>query len=219
MFCALALACTVQASPADQTKKTNSERNAEYRKEYDVKASKAARNRAKELVKAGWKPVGSGKSIEAQLDRAWQYEEPNENGEFEYIVQPGTSVGNTLASAQAAAKQQARLALAKSLETEMAALIDGSLNHIEVSDEDVNDENTMNEVNTSFVRQNLKKAIVISEWYRKNANGKYEVEVSMAIKIATFKEEAKDAWLNEIKNKNEDLFYKLNQKLEQLKSE
>ncbi|MDE6416687.1 MAG: hypothetical protein K2K68_06660 [Duncaniella sp.] len=220
LLCAVFFAglTTVSTSAAEKTKKTRKEINAEYRKEFDTKASKSARKRAKELTKKGWRPIGAGKSIEAQLDRAWQYEEPNEDGELEYIVQSGTAVGNTLSSAQAAAKQQARLAIAKSLETEMGAIIEGSINHKELSDEEVRDVNEMNEVNTSFVQQKLKRTIVITEWYRDTDNGKYQVEVSMALKISTLKEEATEAWLSGVKNKNEELYKKLSGKLEQNKS-
>lgn len=217
---AMLLACvtTVPASAADETKKTRKERNAEYRKEFDTKASKSARNRAKALTKQGWKPIGSGKSIEAQLDQAWQYDTPNEDGELEYIVQSGTAIANTLATAQAAAKQQARLAIAKSLETEIGAIIESSINYEALSDDEIQEANTLNEVSSTFVKQKLKKTIVISEWYKETDNGKYKVEVSMAVKIATLKEEAKEAWLNDVKTKNEELYNKLSDKLEQTKS-
>ncbi|MDE5774639.1 MAG: hypothetical protein K2H86_09340 [Muribaculaceae bacterium] len=203
---------------AKETPKTRKELNAEYRKEYDAKASKTARKQAKDLVRDGWKPIGSGKPIEAQLDRAWQYSEPNDDGELEYIVQSGTATANTLASAQAAAKQQARLAIAKSLEAEMGALIETSLNHQEFSEDEVRDGNEMNEVSTTYVNQKLKKTIVISEWYRETKNGKYQVTVSMAVKISTLKEEVKEAWLNGVKSKNEELYNKLSDKLQQGKS-
>ena len=208
----------ITTSAADEVKKTRNERNAEYRKEIDTKASKNARNRAKELTKKGWKPIGAGKTIEAQLDRAWPYSEPNDDGELEYIVQTGTAIANTLSSAQAAAKHQARLAIAKSLEAEIGAIIDGSLNHEELSDEEVRDTNEMNEVSNTFVNQKLKKTFVISEWYRETNNGKYQVEISMAVKISTLKEEAKETWLNDIKVKNEELYKKLSYKLEHNKS-
>lgn len=209
---------TMSTYASAETKKTMQERNAEYRKEFDRKASKSARKQAKELVKEGWKPIGAGKPIEAQLDRAWQYKEPNEDGEMEYLVETGTSIANTLSTAQAAAKQQARLAIAKSLESEVGSLIEGSLNHAELSDDDVRDVSKMNEVNNTFVHQKLNKSIVISEWYKKTDNGKYKVEVTMALKITTLKEETEAAWLNEVKTKNEALYDKLFDKLQKSKT-
>lgn len=62
----------------------------------------------------------------------------------------------------------------------------------------------------------LKKTILLGEWYRKTDSGKYEVQVTMAVKIATFKEEAKEAWLNEVKAKNEELRNKLNDRLDKI---
>ena len=221
LLCAIVLTgiSTVMSSANAETKKTQRERNAEYRKEFDQKASKSARKQAKTLTKEGWKPTGSSKSIEAQLDRAWQYREPNENGELEYIVEEGTAIGNTLSAAQAAARYQARLALAKSLESEMGALIEGNLNNSELSDDEVNTLNEMREVNSSFIQQKLKKSLVISEWYRKMPNGKYQVEVSMALRIATLEEEAKAAWLNDVKARNEEMHKKLSDRLEKNKKQ
>lgn len=220
LLCAVLLSgtSTISATSSEQTKKTRKERNAEFRKEIDTKASKSARNRAKELIRAGWKPIGSGKPIEAQLDRAWQYEELNENDEREYIVEKGTAIANTLDAAQASAKHQARLAIAKSLETKLAGMTESEINNKALSDEDVSTNSNMDGVNIELVNQKLRKAIVISEWYRKTENGKYQVEVSLAIRITTLKEEAKQNWLNDIKSKNEELYNKLTEKLESEKS-
>ena len=213
---ALFTALTVDASEA--TKKTRKEQKAELRKEFDAKASKKARQRAKELKKAGWELFGAGSTFEDQLERAWRYQEPNDDGEVEYIVETGTGTGKNRNSAQNAAKVNARSAIGKAIESEFGSLMEGNSNNSVMSEDEVLTQDDINEVYTSFMQQKLKKAVVISEWYRKTDSGTYQVDVTMALRIATFKEELNDLWKKETKEKNEQLYQKLSDKLEKNKA-
>ena len=212
VFLAFFAALTVNAS--EETKKTRKEQKAELRKEFDAKASKKARQRAKELKKDHWQLFGAGSTFEDQLERAWRYQEPNEDGEIEYIVESGTGTGKNRNAAQNAAKMNARSAIGKTLESEIGSLIEGNLNNSVMSEDEALTQDDMNEVYTSFMQQKLKKAIVVSEWYRKTDAGTYQVDVTMALRIATFKEELNELWKRETKEKNEQMHKKLSEKLE-----
>lgn len=221
VLCALFLASisVVSANAGGDSKKTRKEQNAEVRKELDAKASKYARKEAKAKIKEGWKPIGAGRPIEAQLDRVWKYQLENENGEIEYIVQIGTANGKTLSAAQAAAKRNAQILIARELETSIGVLIEGELNNSALSDEEVQSLDNMRQVDQSFIQQNLKKTITLAEWYRKTDNGVYQVELTMALKISTLKEDVREAWLNETQSRNEDMHQKLSGKLDEPVSE
>lgn len=137
---------------------------------------------------------------------------------MEYIVETGTGTGKNRNSAQNAAKANARSAIGKALESEFGSLIAGSLNNSVMSEDEALTQDDINEVYTSFMQKKLKKTIVISEWYRKTDSGTYQVDVTMALRIATFKEEINELWKKETKEKNEQLYQKLSDKLENNKA-
>lgn len=211
----IASVSTLAANAGEKSKTTQNDRRVELRKKFDAKTSKSATKRAKELVKAGWKPIGGGKPIEVQLERAWQYEEPNEDGEVEYIVESGVGIARTKDVAINIAKREAALAIAKSLEIEVSALSDGLIANRALSEEEVYTKADMSEVNKTFVSKKLKKMILLSQWYRTTENNNIEVESTWAIKISTIKEELKEAWLKEVNVKRNELNEELLERLKE----
>ena len=215
----IASVAAVSANASGDSKKSRKEQNAEVRKELDAKASKNARKEAKAKEKAGWKTIGAGRPIEAQLDRVWKYQLENEDGENEYIIQVGTATGNTISVAQAVAKRNAQNLIARDLETTLGIMIEGDIDNSSYSDDDVQSLDNMRQVDQSFVQAKLKKMITLAEWYRKTDTGKYQVEVTMALKVSTLKEDLKEAWLNDMKARNDDMHKNLSDKLDAKEAE
>lgn len=215
----IASIAAVSANASSERKKTRREQNAELRKEFDDKASKTARKQAKAKEKQGWMPIGGSRPIEAQLERVWKYQLEDEDGETQYIVESGTATGNTMSAAQAAADIAARNKIASRMETDLGIMEEGELNNSAHSDDDVQSSDNMRQVYQSFVKRKLKKTFTLAEWYRKTENGKYQVEVTMALKSSTLKEEFQEEWLRYTKVRNDDMHKKLSEKLDESGSE
>lgn len=209
----LAFVAVVTSNAGEETKKSRKEQKEEFSKVFDAKKSKAARQRAKELKKEGWQLIGGGSSFEEQLERAWRYQEPNDDGEMEYIVESGTGTADNRSGAINAAKLDARAAISRALESEISGLSESNLNNSVWSEDDAKTRADMHEVLTSFMHQNLKKAIVVTQWYRKTESRKYQAEVTLVLRISTLKEELNELWNKETKEKNEELQKKLSEKL------
>ena len=143
----------------------------------------------------------------------------DEDGETQYIVESGTATGNTMSAAQAAADIAARNKIASRMETDLGIMEEGELNNSAHSDDDVQSSDNMRQVYQSFVKRKLKKTFTLAEWYRKTENGKYQVEVTMALKSSTLKEEFQEEWLRYTKVRNDDMHKKLSEKLDESGSE
>lgn len=180
------VACTaVDAQSALDLAKQKKAQNKEYMGLVNAKPSKAAKKRAKELMKEGWRPVGSGASIEHQISNDQLLAEElmaDENGNpmFRYLQHSATAVAGTQTAAFAAARTACLMEIQSLIETRIAAAMEQKLDNAQSS--------AINAITVDKFHQRAKAIIdgVFTDGlsglniYRVLPNNNYEVQVTIS---------------------------------------
>ncbi len=174
LFMLLAFTFSVVAVQAQQNKK-------ELKKEIKKKATKEARKEAKKYKKQDYNVSPGALPMEKQIETAWmrQYE-MDEDGYPLYIVASGNSVANTTSAAKLQANELAKLELAGSISTQVAALIESSIANQQLNSEEAASVTKTVAAAKSIIAQELGRTIPLFEIYRTLDNKNVEVNVRIA---------------------------------------
>ena len=174
LFMLLAFTFSVVAVQAQQNKK-------ELKKEIKKKATKEARKEAKKYKKQDYNVSPGALPMEKQIETAWmrQYE-MDEDGYPLYIVASGNSVANTTSAAKLQANELAKLELAGSISTQVAALIESSIANQQFNSEEAASVTKTVAAAKSIIAQELGRTIPLFEIYRTLDNKNVEVNVRIA---------------------------------------
>ncbi len=145
------------------------------------KASKAARNEAKEMKKQGWTVAPGALPLDKQLDKCYllQYQTDAE-GYPEYLMAEGMSVGATYDAAKMQATEIAKQNLAGQIQSNIATLVETDLSNEQLGGFDAESVARTVAASKSFINNNLGRVIVVTEVYRMVGNGRREVLVRVA---------------------------------------
>ena len=101
------------------------------------KATKSARKEAKKFIKDGFYVAPGALPLDKQLESAWlkQYA-VDEAGLPQYIVETGNSVAETQTAAKIQATETAKLNIAGSITTQIAALIENNIANQQLNNEE-----------------------------------------------------------------------------------
>lgn len=174
LFALLAFTFSAVAVQAQQNKK-------ELKKEIKKKATKEARKEAKKYKKQDYNVSPGALPMEKQIETAWmrQYE-MDEDGYPLYIVASGNSVANTTSAAKLQANELAKLELAGSISTQVAALIESSIANQQFNSEEAASVTKTVAAAKSIIAQELGRTIPLFEIYRTLDNKNVEVNVRIA---------------------------------------
>lgn len=184
------------------------------KKEIKKKAVKEARKEAKRFKKDGYHVSPGALPMEKQIETAWirQYEIEEESGFPLYIVASGNSVANTQSAAKLQATELAKLELAGSISTQVAALIESSVANQQFNAEEAASVTKTVAAAKNIIAQELGRTLPLFEIYRTLNNKNVEVFVRMAYNS----EKAKDVARRAITKKLEEETDIAHDKLEKL---
>ena len=182
-------------------------------KKIKKKAVKEARKEAKRFKKEGYKVTPGALPMEKQIETAWmrQYETA-EDGYPLYIVASGNSVANTTSAAKLQATELAKLELAGSISTQVAALIENSIANQQLNSEEAASVTKTVAASKNIIAQELGRSLTLFEIYRTLKNKNVEVNV----RIAYNSKKAEEVAQKTIKKKLEEETEITHDKLEKL---
>jgi hypothetical protein len=185
----------------------------DLKKSIKKKATKEARKEAKRFRKDGYKVAPGALPMDKQIETAWmkQYETA-EDGYPLYIVASGNSVANTTSAAKLQATELAKLELAGSISTQVAALIENSIANQQLNSEEAASVTKTVAASKNIIAQELGRSLPLFEIYRTLKNKNVEVNV----RIAYNSKKAEEIAQKTIKKKLEDETEIAQDKLEKL---
>ena len=172
---------------AQQTKKEKKV----LKKELKAKADKQARKEAKKYKKDGYYVAPGALPLEKQLENAWLKQlETDEHDYPKYIVATGNSVGETQTAAKLQATETAKLELAGTITTDVAALIETNIANQQLNNEEAASVTKTVAAAKNIIAQELGRIIPMVEMYKKIGKN-VEANVRLAYDSKTAKEAAK----------------------------
>jgi hypothetical protein len=150
-------------------------------KEIKRKAVKEARKEAKNFKNQGFYVSPGSLPMEKQLENSWarQYE-VDEKGFPLYIVASGNSVANAQTAAKLQSTETAKLELAGTISTNVAAIIESSIANQQLSADDAASITKTVAASKNIIAQELGRVITLFEIYRKVGKDNIESNVRMA---------------------------------------
>lgn len=184
------------------------------KKELDSKASKTARNEAKQLKKEGWKASPGALPLEKQLDRSYlKQQEEDELGYPKYLMGEGRSIGETYDATKMQALELAKQNLAGQIQTEVTALIENTVANKQLAKEEAASITESVLASKNLISQKIGKTITVVEVYRELASKNKEVLVRLAYNMGMAKEAARQAVRDDLEKKGKDLHEQLDKVL------
>jgi hypothetical protein len=185
----------------------------DLKKDISEKATKEARREAKEFEKKGYSVAPGALPMEKQIERAWmrQYE-TDETGYPLYIVASGNSVANSQSAAKLQATEIAKLELAGSISTQVAALIETSIANEQLDRKDAESVTKTVAAAKNIIAQEIGRVIPLFEVYKEVGRNNIEANVRVAYNSQLAMESAKKV----IKKKLEEETEVAHEKLEKL---
>jgi len=153
----------------------------DLKKEIKKKPVKEAKKEAKKFKKDGYAVSPGALPMGKQIEAAWmrQYE-TDEDGYPLYIVASGNSVANTTSAAKLQANELAKLELAGSISTQVAALIESSIANQQLNAEEAASVTKTVAAAKNIIAQELGRTIPLFEIYKTLDNKNVEVNVRIA---------------------------------------
>ena len=182
------------------------------KKEIKSKAVKEARKEAKRYKKQGYYVAPGALPMEKQIEKAWirQYE-TDDTGFPLYIVATGNSVAGTQSAAKLQATELAKLELAGSISTQVAALIENNIANQQFNSEEAETVQKTVGAAKNIIAQELGRTIPLFEIYRKVGKN-----VEAELRVAYNSEMAKELARRSITKKLEEETEIVQDKLEKL---
>lgn len=205
---------TVYADSLKSQEKTRKEITKQSKKDLEQKASKAARKEAKKLKKNGWSVAPGALPLEKQLDKSYlmQYEYDSD-GYPRYIMAEGMSIGGNYDAAKMQALELAKQNLAGQIQTEITALIENIVANEQIEQGDAASITRSVMASKNLISQSIGRIVPVVETYRVVNDYNREVLVRIAYDTDTAKAVAKKVVKEDLKQRGDDLHYKLDQLL------
>jgi len=162
----------------------------EVKKTLKMKPPREIKRQAKDYEKQGYYQAVGAMSIERQLTNAWMREvETDDKGYPLYIVSTGSSVGETQIAAKLQATEAAKLELAGTIATNVAALIENNIANSQLNTEDAASVTKTVAASKNIIAQELGRIIPLVEMYKdinknREANVRIAYNSEMAMELA-----------------------------------
>lgn len=150
------------------------------KKTFKFKAPRDVRKEARKYKADGYYVAVGALPIERQLTDAWYKEmEKDADGDPKYIIATARSVGETQIAAKMQATEAAKIQLAGTLATKIAALIQSNFANVDLNAEEASSVTKTITASETIIAQEIGKTITIIELY-KNIGKNIEVNVRIA---------------------------------------
>ena len=163
------------------------------------KNEKSAKKEAKNLEKDGFYVMPGDLPIEKQLARSYaRAQEEDENGYPKYVVTAANVVAETQPAALIAAKEIAKLDIAGSMQSTIAAIIETQVANQQFNTQEAASLQKSVAASKNIIAQKLGRLITLTEFYKKPKKSKnveiilrvgYSEEMARKIAISAIKEE------------------------------
>ncbi len=173
------------------------------------KATKSARKEAKKFIKDGFYVAPGALPLDKQLESAWlkQYA-VDEAGLPQYIVETGNSVAETQTAAKIQATETAKLNIAGSITTQIAALIENNIANQQLNNEEAASVTKTIAASKNMIAQELGRTLMLVEIYKKIGKN-VECDIRLAYDYKNAKEIAKKVMRQELEKQTNILQDKL----------
>ncbi len=179
------------------------------RKALKLNPPREVKRQAKDYSKEGYYVAIGAPALERQLTTAWMREvETDESGYPMYIVATGRSVGETQIAAKLQATEAAKLELAGTLATNVAALIESNIANAQLDMEEAASVTKVVAAAKNIIAQEIGRIITIVELY-KDMNKNIEANVRIAYNSEMAKEMAKKVVRHQLEEETKILQEKL----------
>jgi len=164
--------------------------NREMRKTLKMRPPREVRKEARDYEKDGYTVAVGAPTLRRQLANAWMKEvETDEKGFPKYIVATGNSVGETQIAAKLQATEAAKLELAGTIATNVAALIENNIANSQLNTEDAASVTKTVAASKNIIAQELGRVLPLVELYRnigknREANVRIAYNSEMAMELA-----------------------------------
>lgn len=162
----------------------------EVKKTLKMKSPKEVKRQAKDYKKQGYYVAVGATSIERQLTNAWMREvETDEKGYPKYIIATGSSVGETQIASKLQATEAAKLELAGTIATNVAALIENNIANSQLNTEEAASVTKTVAASKNIIAQELGMVIPLVELYKdidknRESNVRIAYNSEMAMEMA-----------------------------------
>ena len=168
--------------------------NKEMRSKLNFKPVKEVKREAKDYEKKGYYVAVGASSIERQLTNGLLKEqELDETGFPKYIVATGRAVGETQIAAKLQATETAKLELAGTLATNVAALIENNIANAQLNQEEAASVTKIAAASKNIIVQEIGRVITLIEMY-KDIDKNIEANVRIAYNSEMAMEAAKKSY-------------------------
>lgn len=150
-------------------------------KALNKKAMKLARKEAKKFKKKGFYVAPGALPMEIQLETAWKKQMlVNEDGFPKFIVATGNSVAESQTAAKIQATETAKLELAGTITTNVAALIENNIANQQINLEDAASVTKTVAASKNIIAQELGRVLPLFEVYKKVGKDNIEADIRLA---------------------------------------
>lgn len=161
------------------------------KKELTTKAIKEARKEAKKYNKDGFYVANGALPLDKQLESAWMKQvSVDEEGLPQYIVETGNSVAESQTAAKIQATETAKLNIAGSITTQIAALIENNIANQQLNNEEAASVTKTIAASKNMIAQELGRTLLLIEMYKKIGKN-VECDIRLAYDYKNAKEMAK----------------------------
>ena len=179
-------------------------------KELSKKSMKKARKEAKKYKKDGFYVPPGALPMDIQLENAWKKQiMTDEDGYPEYIVATGNSVAESQTAAKIQATETAKLELAGTITTNVAALIESNIANQQLNLEDAASVTKTVAAAKSIIAQELGRVIPLFEVYKKIGKTNIESDIRLAYHSKTAYDVAKKVIRKSLEEQTEIMQEKL----------
>ena len=173
-------------------------------KDLNKKSVKVARKEAKKLKKQGYFVAPGALPLDKQLEKAYiKQNMEDENGYPKYIVSSGNSVAGTQTAAKLQAMETAKLNLAGTISTNVAALIKNSISNEQLTLEEANTITKTIGASKSIIAQKLGRVIPLAEMYKNVGKNNIQCDLQIAYNSKTAMDMAKQVIRKKLEEETE----------------
>jgi hypothetical protein len=184
----------------------------EAEKALNKKSMKKARKEAKRYKKDGFYIAPGALPMDIQLESAWKKQMlMDEEGFPMYIVATGNSVAESQTAAKIQATETAKLELAGTITTNVAALIESNIANQQLNLKDAASVTKTVAASKNIIAQELGRVLPLFEVYKKIGKNNIEADIRLAYNSATAYEVAKKVIRKNLEEQTEIMQEKLDE--------
>lgn len=203
-----------QAQSFEEAQKERAALRKASKAELNEKATKAARQEAKKLTKAGWLTAPGALPLDRQLDRSYLMQYQFDEDQYpKFIMAEAMSIGENYDGAKMQALELAKQNLAGQIQTEVTTLVESTVANGQLTAEEAATVTKSVAASKSLISQRLGRVIPVVEVYRTLKNKNKEVLVRIAYNMATARAMVKQAVREDLERQGDNLHKDLDSKL------